>query len=245
MDPKIIGILVSFIILIAVILFVYIRKKKTEEYVDSESKLFLSNLTSAIIDTIDDYLTLENFNKILEDHYSDDFTDSENYIMNTVVNSLYDNLYDFILSELEKESDKDKLSKAMYKLIKKNKDNPDTTAYNFIYHILDSEDIKSAIEDLSIEYWKNYGKELDELESKHEFDKYSEYVEDLENESEFVPEKEDEDEIDESTINPPSDEEIPFDSSIDEVIEEGEEEVTYFFDSRGRKRDKKTGRYTK
>jgi len=245
MDPKVIGILIGFLFLVCLAVFIFIRKKKAKDiYLESESKLFLSDLTSTVMDVIDDYLTNDNFKKILENHYSDDFVDSENYIMNLVVNDLYDKIYDFILSELEKMSTKDPLSKAVYKFVKKSKDIPDSVVYNFIYHILESDNIKLKIENLSLDYWNNYTKELDNLENEYQFSNENDYV-DLEKESDFVPEKEDEDEIDESSINPPSDEEIPFDESIDEIIEEDEEEVTYFFDSKGRKRDKKTGRYTK
>lgn len=245
MDPKVIGILIGFLFLVCLAVFIFIRKKKAKDiYLESESKLFLSNLTSAVMDVIDDYLTIDNFKKVLEDHYLDDFVDSDNYIMNLIINDLYDKIYDFILLELEEMSTRDSLSKSLYKFVKKSRDIPDSIVYNFIYHILESDNIKLEIENLSVDYWEKYRKELDDLEDEHQFSNEEDYI-DFEKESDFVPEKEDEDEIDESSINPPSDEEIPFDESIDEIIEEDEEEVTYFFDSKGRKRDKKTGRYVK
>lgn len=244
MDPKVIGILIGFLFLVCLAVFIFIRKKKAKDiYLESESKLFLSNLTSAVMDVIDDYLTIDNFKKVLEDHYLDDFVDSDNYIMNLIINDLYDKIYDFILLELEEMSTRDSLSKSLYKFVKKSRDIPDSIVYNFIYHILESDNIKLEIENLSVDYWEKYRKELDDLEDEHQFSNEEDYI-DFEKESDFVPEKEDEDEIDESSINPPSDEEIPFDESIDEIIEE-DEEVTYFFDSKGRKRDKKTGRYVK
>ena len=245
MDPKIIGILIGLVLIIACIIFLYFRKKKIEEYADTESKIFLSDLTSSIVGVIDDYLTMDNFKKVIENHYLDDFADSENYIMNIVVNDLYEKLYDFILEELEKMSHKDNISKAMYKLIKNSRNIPDSSTYNFLFHILDSDSVKHEIDSLTSNYWEEYKKQLDELEDKHSNISEDEYIENLEDEPSFEPEKEDPDEINEEEINPPSDEEIPFDENIDEVIEEGEEEVSYFFDSKGRKRDKKTGRYTK
>lgn len=241
-----ISILISLIIIIIAIIFSYFRSTKYNKELDEKVvSIILSDLSDKLENKIFENLDLNRIKSIMEDHSVEDFldVDSINYIMNIIINDLYDVLYSFILEELGTLKEKDLISNGVYKIVKNNKNIADTITYNAIYKIIDSEPVQKEIESLAKEYWNSYEEELIDLEESNVPDSDG-FIEDIEKEGFEYESPENEEEINEE-LNPQTDDEIDFDSSIDEVVNEDEEEITYFFDSKGRKRDKKTGRYTK
>lgn len=245
METKMISMIVSLIIIVAAIVIMFIRISKNKSiYTNLDTQNFLNGLKKSILELANKHLTIDNITKLINKD-SGEFIESENYMVNVITNDLYETLYKFIVEEAQKYLDKDIISNAVYKLILKNKDIANSITYNFITSIIESKDIKDVIYELIDKYWEDYTETLDKIEEENSnYVNEDDYYVDDTDPKDIEYEKSEIEESDED-INPQSDEEIPFDPNIDEVVEDGEEEVTYFFDKKGRKRDKKTGRYTK
>lgn len=157
----------------------------------------------------------------------------------SILNDLYDGVWEYVEAEIAKASQEDLLTAMAAKVI--NKEFVD----RFVNLVFDEINITSLIESKWTEN-HNVDEEIESVESEdiNLQDKFSNQEEYVENSYvEDLPPASEPTEEELANIIPPVDEvEYSDDDETVEVIEDTENATTYL-DKRGRKRDKKTGRY--
>lgn len=232
-NNTIISIIGGLVILGLIILAVYIRMKKNPSIYDKKAaQEFLEGLSNVFYDKIMEIVNGINFS---------DFNSIEE-LEAKVFHDIYDTIWEYVSKELEEASKKDILTALVLKVI--NKEFVD----KFIDNLLENEDIIPKIEN----GWKTSKIEAtsdqilkEEEKVAKEFSDKSQYNEDFNKED--LPKGGDVIDVDEEAAKnlvpakDVSEDDLKYDTENDDSVEIMDDET--FVDSKGRKRDKKTGRY--
>lgn len=240
----------AIIILFAIfgsIIYFYILEPKTKREVDD----FLNGIIDIVYTNIKEQIDANSDIDIKElldrDVSNSNINEDTDTVVNMLIKVIYDSTVDIVLTEVEKNKNNNFISKLAYRML--------TREYveKFVSKCFDMYYVKLELNDLCVNVVKKSFEEEEETESEY-LDKFSgpDYVENSEDvplepvqtleetlNDPSVPEEEKEKiryELDQ--LNPQSEEEK---DEFDEVVEADD----FFYDSKGRKRDKKTGRYTK
>ena len=234
MGDSILTIIGGLLILIAVIVVIFVKLKNEPTEEDKDQALeFLYGLSDVIYQKVVSIITEFDISKY----------DSIEELEVDILSDIYDDIWDYVEEEIKSYDSDDLFTAIAVKVINKE------FVTNFVDDLLNQFDISNKINSI---WAANFEAKVNLVDTDESVDSYKDqslYVEDL-NENNLEPAiivEPTEEEL--ALLNPPTDEgegDIynPEDSSV-ELIEDNEEELDYFFDSKGRKRNKATGRYMK
>ena len=225
----------GIIIVLAIGAAVFIRMKKSPSSSDKKAaEDFIKGLSDTFYKTMIDIVNNADPKKF----------DNIEAFETDILEKIYNDIYEYTKAKLEEAAESDIISAMVLKVIDKD------YIIKFVDSVFNNGNIESIIKDV---WAKNFEEKVSEMEEVqdiaigHDVDgneiiySGSDYNENFDEKND-LPLAEDED-IDQEALRkviPPSDDEEPVYNE-----DTSEDESLFFFDKNGRKRDKKTGRYTK